>query len=399
MLKDLVQRQGVFSGCMLVLAVVYTLYFAQALSLPIFLAIMLALVLSPFVRMLKRIRLPEFAGAGLVVVTILVIFGWLVLAISGPASEWSDRWPLIKLQLEQKLETLRGPIEQVQEVTKNLQEAANMGEEEGPADTVVVEGPSLLQRIFVEAQSTFVGIVVVVVLVFFLLSQGDRTCRRVAAAIADEDERELWTGLFTDIQSNLAHYLLTVALINTTLGVLTAAAMMVLGMPNALLWGVLAGVMNFIPYAGALVTLMVITLVSVLSFDQLVPILLPPLAFGMLTFLEGQIISPIVVGRRLTLDPIAVFLSILFWGWLWGFAGMLLAVPILATLKISIGAFKSLAPLAALIDSEGDEELAVEAAREAEEARTNAAEAQVEAKKQELAEAKQAVAERKAASA
>lgn len=116
--------------------------------------------------------------------------------------------------------------------------------------------------------------------------------------------------------------------------------------------------LNFILYAGALVTLTIINAVSVLTFDHWLTIIAAPLAFTILTFLEGQLISPFVVGRRLTLDPIAVFLSVLFWGWLWGFAGMLLAVPILASLKITIGAIESLAPLSALIDTEGDQNLA-----------------------------------------
>ncbi len=141
---------------------------------------------------------------------------------------------------------------------------------------------------------------------------------------------------------------------------LTALAMNALAMPNPLLWGVLAGVMNFIPYAGALVTLTIISLVSILTFDYWLTIMLPPLTFLFLTVLEGQFVSPFVVGRQLTLDPIAVFLSVLFWGWLWGFAGMLLAVPILAAIKITIGAIESLAPITAMIDSEGDEELEAE---------------------------------------
>ena len=266
--------------------------------------------------------------------------------------------PLLKVQLQQKLETLRAPLEKVQEVTENIQDAAALGENKRP--TVVVEGPSLLQRIFVEAQSTIVSIMVIFVLVFFLLARGGWTYRRVAAAIGDDRRREMWTDTLVNIQQNLAHYLLTVTAINTVLGILTAIAMSALAMPNPLLWGVLAGVMNFIPYAGALVTLTVITLVSILTFDQWLTIMLPPLAFLALTILEGQFVSPFVVGRQLTLDPIAVFLSVLFWGWLWGFAGMLLAVPILASIKITIGAVESLAPITAMIDSEGDEELAEE---------------------------------------
>ena len=367
LMQDLVQRQGLISGGFLLLALVYTLYFAKALLMPICLAVLAALVLRPCVRTLRRIYIPEVIAAAFVILTIVTVFGWLILTISGPASEWVERGPFLKVQLQQKLEILRTPLEKMQEVTENLQDAASLGENSQP--TVVVQGPSLLQRIFIEAQTTIVNIMVIFVLVFFLLARGGWTYRRVAAAINDESQREIWTNTLEEIQKNLAHYLLTVSAINVTLGVLTAIAMSLLAMPNALLWGVLAGVMNFIPYAGALVTLTIITLVSVLTFDQWLTIMLPPLVFLFFTILEGQFVSPFVVGRQLTLDPIAVFLSVLFWGWLWGFAGMLLAVPILASIKITIGAIESLAPLTALIDSEGDEDL------EAEDERAIAAEA------------------------
>jgi predicted PurR-regulated permease PerM len=357
-MQDLAQRQGLLTGGLFVLATVYTLYFAKALLMPIFLAVLVALVLRPVVRLLRRLYLPEALAAGLVILAIIMLLGWVILAIAEPASAWIDRGPLLRYQLEYKFETLLAPFEKVQEATKNIQDAASLGED--AKDTVVVEGPSLLHQLFLEVQSAFVNIMVIFVLVFFLLARGGWTYRRVSAAIEDDETREMWTDVLDDIRTNLAHYLLTISAINAGLGVLTAIAMQILGMPNALLWGVLAAVLNFIPYAGSLVTLAIITAVSVLTFDQWLTIMLPPLAFLFLTFLEGQLISPFVVGRRLTLDPIAVFISVLFWGWLWGFAGMLLAVPILASLKITIGAIESLAPLSAIIDSQGDEDLPVE---------------------------------------
>lgn len=355
MMRDLIQRQDVISGGFLLLATVYTLYFAKALLMPIFLAILAAMVLRPIVRVLRRLFIPEVVGAGLVILTLLAIIAWLIMTISAPASEWIERAPLLKFQLEQKLEMLRTPFEKVQEVTENIQDAAAMGQDGKPS--VTLEGPSLLERIFIETQNTIVSLMVIFVLIFFLLARGGWTYRRVAAAIDNEEHRARWTDILGSIQTNLARYLLTVSAINAALGVLTAIAMKMLGMPNPLLWGVLAGVMNFIPYAGALFTLAVITLVSILTFDQWLTIMLPPLAFLFLTIIEGQFVSPFMIGHQLTLDPIAVFLTVLFWGWLWGFPGMLLAVPILASIKIGMGAVESLAPLTAVIDSEGDEQL------------------------------------------
>jgi predicted PurR-regulated permease PerM len=205
--------------------------------------------------------------------------------------------------------------------------------------------------------------VVVVVLVFFLLARGDASYARLLATIRDPGRREVWREALDDVKTNIAAYLLTVAMINTVLGVLTALSMMALGMPNPALWGILAGVMNFIPYAGALLTLGVIGMVSLLTFDQWSAIVLPPLAFLLLTGLEGQLVSPLVVGRRLTLEPVAVFLSILFWGWLWGLPGMLLAVPILASIKIAANAVQPLHPFGVLIGGDDPDAREPDAAR------------------------------------
>jgi predicted PurR-regulated permease PerM len=270
-----------------------------------------------------------------------------VVQVSAPAGAWIERAPMLKAQLETKIRALRVPLAKAKEVTENIEDMASVGAETTP--TVVLEGPSLMQRIFAGAQNAVLNIVVVVVLVYFLLARGDASYARLLASIRDSERREVWREALDDIKTDIAAYLLTVALINTVLGLLTALAMMALGMPNPALWGVLAGVMNFIPYAGALVTLGVIGMVSLLTFDQWGTIALPPLAFLLLTGLEGQIVNPLVVGRRLTLEPVAVFLSILFWGWLWGLAGMLLAVPILTSVKIALHAVQPLHPFGALI--------------------------------------------------
>lgn len=352
LLQRLLQDQRWIGGALLALASIYTLYFAKALLLPIFLAVLVTIVLSPLVRALHRLLIPRALGAALVVLSILALLAVAIVQVSGPAGAWLERSPILKAQIESKIRTLRVPLAKAKEVTDNIEEMASVGEP-APAG-VMVEGPSLMQQIFAEAQNAMVNIVVVVVLVYFLLARGEASYRRVLATMGDRERRALWTGALDAFQDSIGRYLLTVAIINGVLGIATALAMMLLDMPNPALWGILAGVMNFIPYAGALVTLGVIAVVSLLTFDQWAAIALPPLVFLLLTGLEGQIISPMVVGKRLTLDPVAVFLSILFWGWLWGFAGMLLAVPILATIKIALNALEPLHPFGALIGDRDD---------------------------------------------
>lgn len=354
--RDIVLRQGWISGGILILMTVYTLYFAKALLLPIFLAFLLSILLRPIVRALRRMRVPDWLGGAIVLILILTFAGTAVVQVAAPAGDWIGRGPFLRAELESKISALRQPFAQAQQVAEEIEEAATVGEPVKSA--VVVEGPSLTQRIYAEAQTASVSVLVVLVLVYFLLARGHSTSERVLATLRDPERQAIWTGVLEDIQDNVARYLLTLAAINVVLGALTAFAMWALGMPNPLLWGVLAGLLNFLPYAGALVTLGVIGIVSILTFDQWLAIALPPGAFLLLTALEGQIVNPMIVGRQLTLDPVVVFASILFWGWLWGLAGMLLAVPILASIKITLNALQPLNLFGALVgDEQIDQEL------------------------------------------
>ncbi len=147
------------------------------------------------------------------------------------------------------------------------------------------------------------------------------------------------------IQKDISLYLLTVTMINAGLGVAVGTAMYGLGMPNPILWGVMAGCFNFIPYLGAIASAIVLTLVASVTFDQLGHILLVPVVFIVLNELEGMIVTPAVVGKRLSLNPVAIFIWLLLWGWLWGIPGTLLAVPLLAVIKIICDNITALAPI------------------------------------------------------
>jgi predicted PurR-regulated permease PerM len=159
------------------------------------------------------------------------------------------------------------------------------------------------------------------------------------------DRRRRAVRIARAIQSNLGRYLITVSCINAGLGLITAAAMHLFGMPNPVLWGVMVAILNFMPYLGAALSLGVLTMVAFLTFDSLGQILAVPAAVFVLTALEGQILTPVLTGRRLMLNPVAIFLSMLFWGWLWGVVGALIAVPILMVVKVLCDHVDSLAPI------------------------------------------------------
>jgi predicted PurR-regulated permease PerM len=152
-----------------------------------------------------------------------------------------------------------------------------------------------------------------------------------------------------ETEDDISYYLLTISLINGALGVAIGTAMYLLGMPNPILWGVMGGIFNFVPFLGAVTGIGIVALVALLTFDQFWPILLPPLSYLVLTSFEAQFITPALLARRLTLNPVAVFLALIVWTWLWGVAGALLAVPLLATLKICCDHIEPLNPIGTML--------------------------------------------------
>jgi len=325
---------------LLTLGIVYTLYIARDFLLPVSVALLLSFVLQPLVRGLEWLKLPAALAAGIVIILSAALVGTAVYHLSSPATEWIHRGPILRKQLELKFYKIRHSLKEAQETTDKLEELAELESKKTPE--VVVKGPTLRSRIFAQTQTTIVALMVVVILTYFLLWRGQTTLTRMVKSFSGSRQSEAWTDILVHIERQIALYLQTITMINCVLGTATAGAMALLGMPTPILWGVVAGFFNFLPYIGAGVTACIIGIVSVLTFDAWYRIALPPFTFAVLTVLEGQIITPTILGNRLNIDPILVFTSVLFWGWLWGVAGALLAVPVLAVLKIIFSNVESL---------------------------------------------------------
>lgn len=314
------------------LALIYTAYFAKPVLLPIFLALMFTILLLPAVRLLTRLRLPQTLSALLVVSTLVAGLTVGAVQLAGPAAEHLDLGPSVLYKIERKLTELKLPLRRAQETTEKIAKMANLEDDRKP-QIVVVEG-SLAETLASQAQSILMTSAITVVLLFFLLATGPATAGRIVEAISQTDRRRRLKRMLLEVQWKISIYLRTFTLISLALGVLTAAAMWALGMPSPWLWGVLAAVLNFLPYIGPAITAAIIASAALLNFDSWTQILMPPLAAYALTVLEGQFITPLLLGRQLTLNPILVFLTVIFWGWLWGLPGALLAVPILTIAKI-----------------------------------------------------------------
>ena len=318
-----------------VLALFYTFYFARMLLLPVVLALLLSLILYPAVRALKRVRVPEPLGAAVIVGSLAAALGTGLYQLFEPASEWIGKMPKVAEQVERKLWSVRKSMEQVSKAAEKVEALTTVeGRQARQPQQVVTKPPSLMSRIWSTTQNVLLSAGATLVLLFFILASGDMFLRKLVRMLPTFTDKRTAVQVARTIQSAIARYLFTITCINLGLGVVTAGAMHLLGMPNALLWGVLVFLLNYVPYIGPAVSGTVLSVVAFLTFDDLTDVLLVPLVYFTLEIIEGQFVTPLLTGRSLTLNPVMIFLSMLLWGWLWGAIGALMAVPILMTFKI-----------------------------------------------------------------
>jgi predicted PurR-regulated permease PerM len=328
-----------------VLAAFYTLYFARDFLLPIVLALLFNLLLSPFVRLLRRIHVPTALGAAVVILGALGAFFWGVYELSGPAYDWMTRAPQSLRKVEGRLRELKRPVQTIGKATEQVEKIAQVAPAGPPAPTVAVSTPSLGVRLLSRATDLGASTAITVILLFFLLASGDLFLRKLIKVLPRLEDKKRAVEIARQVETDVSAYLATVAMINLGLGLAVALAMWLLGLPNPLLWGVMVALTNFIPYLGALTCYVVFALLGFLTFPDIAHALAPVGAFLLLNVLEAYLVTPMILGRRLTLNPVVVFLSLTFWSWLWGIPGAILAVPITVVGKIFCDHIAPLAPL------------------------------------------------------
>lgn len=316
------------------LALLVALRVARLVVLPVVLAFMLSFLLTPLVRALERARVPRPAGAALVVLGLLALVSFAGHRLSGPAGDWLQRAPHNLQHIEWEIRELSGKVEQVSEATKSVEKLTEMGDEESQEPSVQLEQESLGQQLFTNARQVATVSLLTLIITFFLLVRAPRLVRKILEILPSLSGKKKVLAISRSLQRDLTTYLGTITLINVGLGVAIGLAMWGLGVPNPILWGAMATLLNFVPYFGGIVGIGVVTLVALLTFDGVWNVLLPPLTYLLLTGLEGNFVTPMILGRWLTLEPLIVLLSVIFWGWLWGVAGALLAVPLMVCIKI-----------------------------------------------------------------
>jgi len=335
------RRVGVAAVGLFVLAILYTLYVARVLILPIVLAVLLSLILWPIVRGLRRFRIPEGLGALLVLGGLALVFVYGAYALSGPAATWFAAAPQAMRRMEMRLRAVKETVADMQEATSRVEQIATVGGDE--SRVVAVQASSLSSLLLASTWELVAGIGVVLVLTYFLLASGDLFLRKCLNALRTKRDRQLLLEMAHELQNHISGYLLTVSLINAGLGTAVAVVMALYGLPNALLWGALAFGLNFIPYIGATVGIGCVAAASLITFDTLGQAVAPPATYLALTTVEAYLVTPAVLSRRFTLNPVVVLIALLFWGWIWGIPGALIAMPILVTVKIVCDYVPSLA--------------------------------------------------------
>jgi predicted PurR-regulated permease PerM len=346
--RDLVQgpfgvRSLALTG-LFILAAFYTLYFGRSFFLPIVLALLFNFLLSPVVRALKRLRIPEGLGAALVVFGLLGSIGWGVYELAGPAYEWAEKAPGTMRRLENKLRQFKKPVQTMSKATEQVEKITQVGGAKAPP-TVSVRTESLGERMFSQATELVAGGMVMFVLLFFLLASGDLFLRKLIRVLPSLADKKRAVEIARQIETEISTYLVTVTVINVALGAAVWGITSLLHVPNPLLWGVLAMVTNYIPYLGAIIMIVVLAMVGFLTFPDTTQAFMVPLSFVGLNILESYLVTPMVLGRRLTLNPVVIFLALTFWGWIWGITGGLLAVPIMVVFKIFCDHSEPLRPL------------------------------------------------------
>ena len=313
------------------LAIAATLVVARTLFVPLVLAAFVGMGLNPIVAGLRRIYVPRVLGALLIMVGLIVGLSEAAVLLTAPAAEWIREAPQAIHQLAPKIRHMVRPLSAASHAASQSLAGFGVGSNASPTGAAPNFGVSdlllLAPRILAEALT-------VLLLVFFFLTYGDHMRRRLASASPRFAYRRVALRLVRGIQVEISRYLLTVTLINACLGALTAAILWGWRMPDPVLWGCVVALLNFMPYLGAITSTLLLCVVGLLHFNSPVHALLPALCFAGLAALEGNVITPMIMGRRLQLSPVAILIWLLIWGWMWGIPGALLAVPMLTCAKL-----------------------------------------------------------------
>jgi predicted PurR-regulated permease PerM len=336
---------------LILLGAIAFLYFARPVVLPIVLACVAGMTLKPLIRWLSYCRISPALSAA--VVLCLLVSGVAIgfFQLGRPALAWMNEAPQHMNELRQRFQNIFPRIARFSQAASAV---SNLGatEEEQKKATVVEVKTSRVPSTFINWTGTFlVGIGETLVLLYLLLASGDLFLQKLVHVMPTLRDKKRAVDISHEIQQNISNYLFSVSLINIGLGIIVSVGLYFMGVPNAAMWGMLIALLNFVPYFGPVAGIILLGAVGLLTFDTLWQALLPPAWYLLLHALEANLITPVLLGRRFTLNPVVIFASLIFWTWLWGVPGALLSVPILVSIKVICDRVTALSSVSELLTS------------------------------------------------
>jgi predicted PurR-regulated permease PerM len=320
------------------LGIIAFLYFGRPVILPVFLAWLAATTLRPLVSWLSRYLFPTAFSAAVVFSLLVGAIAVGFIEMERPATRWMNEAPARMTELRQRVQRIFTNAQHLSQATAAV---SNLGateaekrEDQRTTPMVQVKDEHGTTSLLNWTGTFLAGLGEVLVLTYLLLASGDLFLQKLVRVTPTLRGKIRAVEITREIQDSISNYLFSVTLINVSFGAAVGAGLFAVGVPNATMWGLLAALLNFVPYFGPIAGVVIISAVGLLSFDSPWRGLLPPLWYLALHLLEANFVTPILLGRRLTLNPVAVFVSLIFWTWLWGVSGALLSVPILVTIKV-----------------------------------------------------------------
>lgn len=367
--------QTIFLGGLFVLAVMTTMYFTAEVLLPVILAIVLKLLLQPLVRQMERFYVPRPIGAAISVLLVLAVVGGGISALAGPAASWAGKLPDAIPRLRDRLVFLKQPIDAFESMSRQLQGLTSgetplaplVSPPHAPSPPVALppapfpQAPasggaslkslSVVGAIFSGTATATSGLFTMLLVLFYLLVSGETFLRRLVEILPRFRDKRRAVELSIHIERNVSVYLLTVTCINALVGGATGCVMWLCGVDSPSLWGAVAFALNFVPILGAMVGIVVFLMASILSLGVNWWAVLPVGLYFFIHLLEGEFATPMVLSRRFTINPVAVILALIFWYWMWGVVGAILAVPLLAIAKIVCDDLRPLRAIGHLLEA------------------------------------------------
>jgi predicted PurR-regulated permease PerM len=321
---------NVFLGGLFIMIALACMYLAREVILPIVLAFFLKLLVQPGMNLMKRIRVPRLIAALLALALLLGCIVGLVDLLSAPASQWAQRLPEGLPRLQERVRIISQPLDSMARLFKHAKSAVvGAGPSAPPPSGIDFQG-LLLSTVHHFAS----GFVWTLLMLFFLLLAGDTFLRRLVEVMPTFGDKRQVIDIAQQVESDISVYLITISIMNTLVGIATGLGMWALGLPDPLLWGVVAFVLNYVPIFGPISGMVLFLTVGMLSLDPLWKAFMPMTVYITVHLIEGETVTPMLLARRFTLNPVLVMASLLFWDWMWGVPGAVLAVPLLAIFKI-----------------------------------------------------------------